>query len=678
MNRFFWWLLSVLVVAVATPAWSQTSPTPAPPDTLNLITIPDSLAGQVIMPVVDVSAPLVRAEPNPDRSDFSEGVVTRRDPVSAASLVPLMPASLATTNSRGETVIQMRGAPERQVRIFRDDIPLNLPWDERADLSTLPGAAIGSMTVERGPGSVLNVPNTLGGTVKIKGQRQTVEGWKGLLQLTGGEVTLGMATGSYGWRSGPWEAFAAVNYRRRNGFLLWSDFIAPYNQIKGSQTRTNSDGKALSGVVRVGRDLNMGGQVGFSFHGYGLEKGVPAETNTSDARFWRYPDSQRGLFAVDLEMRPDQGRSWQLDGTLSVDLSHLEIRDFADSTYTGPALQPGVPYETNDDRTGYARIEYRRPAGSTTVGIAGSVRYTRHNESTVYEGPTENYSQWLGGLAGEWKKLPAGGWGFRVGAGLDGAATPETGDKPVRDPLGAPAISLRGMRDLGTDWSSFLQVARRSRFPSLRELYSGALGKFVPNPDLRPEVQNSVELGLSFNERRASMGLTGFVYLTEDGIVKESLGGGQFQRVNQDEIGVLGAEFTANLRPLRGMRLEGHYTYLYARAKGPDGEFDVFVDNRPEYISFVSFSQATTWGGQAGVELILVGPRYDQGVRLGGQSVWNVRVAYDYVSPSVGLFSSTEVFARVENIFDRSTWSQLGLPGAGREFRMGIAGRFGR
>ena len=40
-------------------------------------------------------------------------------------------------------------------------------------------------------------------------------------------------------------------------------------------------------------------------------------------------------------------------------------------------------------------------------------------------------------------------------------------------------------------------MSRKVRFPSLRELYSGALGRFVPNPNLKPEVLGALEAGLT-------------------------------------------------------------------------------------------------------------------------------------------------------------------------------------
>ena len=78
---------------------------------------------------------------------------------------------------------------------------------------------------------------------------------------------------------------------------------------------------------------------------------------------------------------------------------------------------------------------------------------------------------------------------------LDLASTPELGDKPACEATGARRAFARLERRLGEPLTLHASYARRSRFPALRELYSGALGRFVPNPDLTPEVQDLWDLG---------------------------------------------------------------------------------------------------------------------------------------------------------------------------------------
>ncbi|MYJ17848.1 MAG: TonB-dependent receptor [Gemmatimonadetes bacterium] len=89
------------------------------------------------------------------------------------------------------------------------------------------------------------------------------------------------------------------------------------------------------------------------------------------------------------------------------------------------------------------------------------------------------------------------------------------------------------------------RVSRRTRFPSLRELYSGALGRFEPNPELRPENLQAGEVGITASVGDARLQLVGFHQRLSDGIVRArtvTTEGIRFKRVNRDDIRSTGVE----------------------------------------------------------------------------------------------------------------------------------------
>ena len=89
-----------------------------------------------------------------------------------------------------------------------------------------------------------------------------------------------------------------------------------------------------------------------------------------------------------------------------------------------------------------------------------------------------------------------------AGGALDRASTPETGGREPRDPITEWGARLGASAEFwGGEGRLHMGVSRRVRFPSLRELYSGALGRFVPNPDLEPEKLRVIEAGVTGNAR---------------------------------------------------------------------------------------------------------------------------------------------------------------------------------
>lgn len=61
----------------------------------------------------------------------------------------------------------MRGSDSRQAAVLLDGVPITLGWDHRTDPSLIPLTGSERMVIVRGLGSLLNGPNTLGGSIEI-------------------------------------------------------------------------------------------------------------------------------------------------------------------------------------------------------------------------------------------------------------------------------------------------------------------------------------------------------------------------------------------------------------------------------------------------------------------------------------------------------------------------------
>ncbi|HEX2189949.1 MAG TPA: TonB-dependent receptor, partial [Longimicrobiaceae bacterium] len=113
-------------------------------------------------------------------------------------------------------------------------------------------------------------------------------------------------------------------------------------------------------------------------------------------------------------------------------------------------------------------------------------------------------------------------------------------------PLGALrdwGARLGATASLGAEASLHAGVSRRARFPSLREAYSGALGRFEPNPALRPETLLAAEAGATAQLGALQLQAVGFHHRLRDAIVRAAAGDGRFRRENRDEVRSTGAEY---------------------------------------------------------------------------------------------------------------------------------------
>ncbi|HKI83668.1 MAG TPA: TonB-dependent receptor, partial [Candidatus Krumholzibacteria bacterium] len=100
------------------------------------------------------------------------------------------------------------------------------------------------------------------------------------------------------------------------------------------------------------------------------------------------------------------------------------------------------------------------------------------------------------------------------------------------------------------------------------------------------------------------------------------------------------------------------------------------------FLSYLELSQRWRFGARLAAEAIATGGRFSQDLDAGelrelpAQIQWNLRASWEFVSTSSWL-NSTELYLRVDNVFDTLLYSQLGLPEPGRTLRVGINAEFG-
>lgn len=612
-------------------------------------------------------------EPDPTAAAFTADALAVVAPWNAGDLDPLLPAAAINVNSRGESLLMIRGAPERHVTVTLDGIPLTVPWDERADLSLIPLDGIATLRASRGASDLLGGPNGVAGRLELSTSGRGPGREASLRAAAGGDLT---ARASWRGERSAWDWLAAASARRRDALTVPDGLTAPFHQAD-DRLRTNSDLRQASLLVRGERRGPDGSRDHVLLALSDAERGVPPEIHLDDgARLWRLPLVRRLLAGGGLE-RP-LGERWFLAATAAVDVHAQDIRPFADDGYDETALAPGDDLEQGRDLTGHLRLGLRRDLGARSqLEMLIQGRATRHRERLTVDGPHLDYAQRLVATVVQVDAVPLGPLTLRLGVGLDAVATPASGDKPARDADTAPALLARVAGDLGDGARVHLAASRRSRFPSLRELYSGALGRFEPNPELASERQDLVEAGVAADGRGWEAGLTAFAAVLSDGIEKSSLGDGRFQRVNRSRIRTRGLELVLGRNLGGGWRLAAHHALLHARVDDGDGTPERPAEDRPDHQGSVLLE----WRGDTGWNASVVGrwlggrasadaTDADDGLRdLDAHATWDLWLGkrIDH-----GRSAAVDLKIGVRNVADLVTWEQVGLPGAGRTWVAGV------
>ncbi len=605
-----------------------------------------------------------------------------------------MPLIQIRRNSRGEAQPALRGGKDRQIAVIMDGVPLTLGWDARTDLSVIPLTSAQKISLIRGLSSVLHGPNVLSGVVEVDVARGAARQAAPRpfqvdfgLDHTGGR-SMGVAGGKLLETSqGQWVLRGGAGHQTREGFVLSDkaeedEGLDPALLTGHDNLRLNTDATRYDGFLSARYRSDEGVWMSLSSSGFTEERGIAPEAHVQDPRLWRYPKQNRLISALSggTGQRATPWGEGDLEASLGLDLGSTEIDQFATESY-----QEVTGGETSDDLTFTARI-----LGDHSMGAQGELRgaftYADVNHDEVLGGEERNsYRQrlWSLGTEAEWRfgdaptLLGSQGTRLTLGLAIDGADTPESGDKPSLGTLWdwggrLGFTTLAGMEGLLLHGA----VSRRTRFPALRELYSGALGRFVPNPDLRPEVLAGGEMGFTFTGTWIQLQAVGFYQTLADGIVRTSVSmpeGKKYKRINQDKVRSKGLELLASGN-LGSLGWSGDLSLQRSRGITPDGD-EVKLEYEPAVAGKFSTFLGLPFGLEGAATGRFMGEQYCENPELGGLESFGSSQHLDLSLRRVfglkgRLLGRAEAVLNLDNATDAMVLDQCGLPQPGRTLRI--------
>jgi len=602
---------------------------------------------------------------------------------SADQILKRLPAIHVRTNSRGEAELSVRGSESRQVAVLFDGMPLTMSWDGRTDLSVIPSGALRQVTLARGLSTLLAGPNVLGGVVEFESA------------AAGGPVaapTLSVHSsadhvGGYGASAsmsvprdlgaGRMTLRAGAGHRDSPGVPLASGIVEP---LPDRDLRVNTDVAETDAFASARYDAAGGSWVSLATTGFRAERGIAAELNADDPRFWRYPYVARALTVLSGGSgvrRAPWGGETSIRASAGLDVGRTEI-DAYDSR----------AYDTIDSREdGDQRTFSVRAIGTQTLGRRADLRIGVTSSELTYDehlspGGTSRYRHRLWSVAGETTlRFPAHGTGpfeevdVSAGGAFDRSTYPLSGGKSALGPrnewggrAGVSALLMDGHMTLHASGS------RRARFPSLRELYSGALGRFDPNPGLRPEALTAFEGGVTLRGTRGTVQIVGFHQRLSDAVVRIRVGS-LFRRVNQEGLHSTGVELAGSRRMGR-VTLGAGLVGQSVRLLDPDAGLER-PENVPEWSGSVHGEVTLPAGFKAGTLGRFVGEQYaidpDAGTlaTLPAVATLDLEVSRAW-RLSAGWLSSLRTRIAAENVTGEAVYDAYGLPGPGRTFRIDV------
>jgi iron complex outermembrane receptor protein len=594
-----------------------------------------------------------------------------------------LPALHVRTNSRGEAELSARGSESRQVAVLFDGVPLTLSWDGRTDVSVIPVGALQQVTLVRGLSTLLSGPNVLGGVVEFESGAASGRPGARSFQLRTGADQVGASGVSASITSprvtsgGVLTLRAGAGHRDRPGEPLARGVVEP---VPGEDLRLNTDLAESDAFASARFDRGDGGWVSLAGSAFRAARGIAAELGVSEPRFWRYPYVARSITVLSGGSgvrRPPWGGESSLRASFGLDVGRTEIDAFDSRTYRNL-----VSEEDGDQRTLSMSVRGTQTFGRRAdlrVGVtSGDLTYDEH----LRPGGSSRYRQRLWSIAGESVvRLPVGGGGplreigLSLGGAFDRSTTPLTGGRPPLDPrnewggrTGASATLAHGAVTVHAS------ASRRARFPSLRELYSGALGRFDPNPGLEPEKLVAAEAGVTLRRPSGTLQLVGYRQRLRDAVVRIRVGG-LYRRVNQEGLRSTGVELLGSGTAGR-LTLGGSLVAQRVDLLDPSAALE-HPENLPELSGGLRAELALPRRLTLGVGTRYTGEQYAIDPDSGDLATLPARARLDVdlarawrFEPGPGGVSTLEAWIRAENLTDEAIYDAFGLPEPGRTIRL--------
>lgn len=588
----------------------------------------------------------------------------KADARSAFDLGKKIPSIKTQTNSRGESLFFFRGSGERQMTLFLDGIPLNIPWDNRIDLSLLPSGIIEEITLLKGVPPAIFGANAISGVVNMSTINPATSGYDGRLSVQLGETGTRKLVGTFINSNDKLSYVVSGDFTNYDSFRLPSSFSNPANP---GRNRTNSYLRSKSVLGKLNYKLSDNFISGLIISYITSEKGVPPEIGVANPRYWQYPEWKNLIIGTTGKIDFDANRSF-LFYSLSFNKFNMQINQ-----YKNLSFNTFDDIEKDYDNTLRLRLIYTNILNENSlikVGVNGHL-FQHKEEFLSSKYVTQTYSENIISLGAEYEYIKDN-YVLSVGGGFDYIETPKTGDKPSKESVTDYAVNAAFVYSFDENLSFRVNGGRKTRFPTLRETFSGALGRFVPNPSLKAESATSGELSLAYKTNSFHADASLFLSMLKDVIVRISLPQKQFQRVNKDGIRTYGLELVTKYN-YGNFSSTFNLTILSAKGKNINGEYKDTLEYRPEINSSLGVDYTITKNLNALLELEYIGREY--GLKEGAAGyqslpdylVTNFRISFNFEVGSLNL----ETYLRVNNIFDRLYYTQFGLPEAGRQIFMG-------
>ena len=618
-----------------------------------------------------------------------------------AEALTFAPGIRVTTGRKNEPNVFIHGFDQTRILVLIDGVPYYETNAGKLDLNQIPTDNIAKIEITKGAASVLYGANALAGVINIITKKGTETPFTSLSVEAGqnqsyrASVTHGMKTGIFNYwlnyshqQSQGWDL--SGDYKTKTGTITRRPGGTTNAVLEDGGTRNNSDYNNNDFWAKVGIEPQKGSEYYMNFHFLGRDKGVPASTDSNSITLTRPAFSQFARIPTYQDWGIDLDGKQKFSDQLSLKTKlfyHNHMDDYV--SYSDQNYNNQIALSTYQDYLlGGSFFADYQPVQSDILRFSIHYRgdshkeradtYLPYAESFSYTGSIglENEFNWekkfslVAGIAYNWfdvskaEKINTDRNGNFTGMGLN--PTPNTGEW---DPMvGANYIFQDSTKLFGS-------VAKKSRFPTLGQLYSSTSG----NISLASEKSINYTLGVSrpfLDLARAELSF--FYHDVSDLISRDGPGSTSVYR-NYAKARMQGFELGGEILPFKDFIVKAYYTYTDAKDNSPGrvtddlnwvpkNKLDLGLEYTiPEIKTLLNLNML--YMSEIFNQLPTAQRPTQATLKTGDYFLTNFKVSQVFLK-------YFETYVAVNNIFDINYESESGYPGPGCNVWIGLSAKF--
>ncbi len=651
--------------------------------------LPILASGQIAEPrPFELGTIIVSAEADEKAADaiadtINAATIRQLERTDLAEALRLSPGvTMNNTGPRNEAGVYVRGFDLRQVPLFIDGVPVYVPYDGYVDLRRFTTADVAEIRVSKGFSSALYGPNTLGGAINIVTRRpdRPFEG-----DLLGGWFESGgwQSALNLGMRHEDWYLQLGGSYLNADSYPLSDDYVANSRENGGRRDNAWREDWRLS--AKLGYTPNDTDEYAIGYVIQRGSKGNPTYSGTDPlnrVRYWQWPswDKQTVYLITNTQVAD------KLTLKTRFYYDQFENSLFAYDTRDYTTQRNGSAFQSfYDDWTfgGSLELAFRLGENNTLkAALHGKLDHHREQNFARPEhptlarlGPAYVFEDTTWSLALEDTHEFTSRLSAVLGLSYDRRQVLEAVDTNTGASLGGETFDALNPQlglfyKLDDTQRLHATVARKSRFPTIKDRYSYRLGQAIPNPDLEPESALHFELGYEGTPSdHLTLRANVFAAEIDDTIQRvDNVLPGRFQLQNVGRSRHLGTELGFDWKPCAEFQLTTSYAYLDRKNESqpdirlidtPRHSLLTYADIRP--VKWLSLIPSLEYNGS----------RYSTtyGMEAGAWAVANLKL-------SLHLPKEVTMSAGVNNLLDRNYELAEGFPEAGRNFFVNVQYKF--